>query len=413
MLFDTPADVERRRGLRRMRTVALALLLAAAAIYLATLHHGGAWGYVHAAAEASMVGAIADWFAVTALFRRPLGLPIPHTAIIPTRKDALARSLQEFFTQNFLAESVVRDRVATAEVGRRIGVWLADEKHSTRVVDETTKMLRRLLARVHDEDVTALVTDELLPRLAEEPLSEVTGRLLQEIVAAKAHHGLVDLAVLEAHRWLVENPETVVRVVGERAPLWTPQWLDDRVARRVHREVVEWITDVRDHPNHSVRLALDNLLADLAEDLQNDPDTIEQAEQLKRRLLASPQVATAITSIWNAARRALVVTLEDPESHSRRRAVSALAEFGQRLLDDATLRGRLDGYAADIAAYIVTTYGAEMTTVITETIERWDGREAARRIELHVGRDLQFIRINGTLVGGLAGLVIYALAQLL
>jgi len=395
-----------------MRTVAVSLLLFAAVVYVATLDRGGAWGYVHAAAEASMVGAIADWFAVTALFRHPLGLPIPHTAIVQTRKNALARSLRDFFTENFLAEQVIRDRVAHAEVSRRVGRWLADEAHSARVIHEVSRMSGRVLARVRDEDISTLITDEVLPRLAEEPLSEVAGRLLQEVVSEQAHHGMVDLALAEAHRWLVANPDTVAEAIGRRAPEWTPQWLDDVVSRRIHTEVVAWVEEIRDDRIHPARLALDNLLTDLARDLQNDPDTMERAERLKRRMLTTPQVATTVISLWQAVRGALLVTLDDPDSLIRARAVTALAAFGQRLDDDQPLRARFDGYAADAAAHVVQTYGTEMTTVITDTIERWDGDEAARRIELHVGRDLQFIRINGTLVGGLAGLLIYTVAQL-
>ncbi|MBA2456257.1 MAG: DUF445 domain-containing protein [Nocardioidaceae bacterium] len=412
LALDTPADSVRRRGLRRMRTLALGLLLLAALVYVATLDRGGAWDYVHAAAEASMVGAIADWFAVTALFRHPLGLPIPHTALVPTRKNELAHSLRDFFTENFLAESVVRDRVAGAEVSRRVGQWLADEAHSKRVVHEGSRMLQRVLARVADDDISALVTDEMLPRLADEPLSEVAGRLLQEIVAEQAHHGMVDLALAEAHRWLVANPDKVALAIGQRAPDWTPQWLDEVIARRVHTELVTWVEEIRDDERHPARLALDDLLVDLAHDLQVDPATIERAERLKRRLLRTPQVTTAVISLWQAVRRGLLVTLEDPGSLIRVRAEEALAAFGRRLGEDVALQERFDRYASDAAAYVVETYGTEMTTVITETIERWDGDEAARRIELHVGRDLQFIRINGTLVGGLAGLIIYALAQL-
>ena len=395
-----------------MRLVALSLLLFAAVVYVATLDRSGGWSYVHAASEAAMVGAIADWFAVTALFRHPLGLPIPHTAIIPTRKNALAHSLQEFVTDNFLSESVVRDRVHRAEVSLRVGRWLADPTHSDRVVREANRMLRHGLHRIRDEDIELLVREELIPRLVDEPLSEITGRLLQEVVADGAHHGLVDLTLIEAHRWLMANGEAVAALVEDRAPWWTPEWLDERVARRVHLEAVAWVRDIRDDKAHPARIALDRLLADLAGELQSDPATMERAERFKRRVLESPQALTTATSLWTVVRRALLTTLDEPESALRTRAVAALTDFGTRLGSDQPLRDRLDGWAADFAAYVVATYGAEMTTVITETIERWDGAEASRRIELHVGRDLQFIRINGTLIGGLAGLLIYAAAQL-
>jgi uncharacterized membrane-anchored protein YjiN (DUF445 family) len=406
-------DADRRRGLRRMRTVALALLLLAALVYLLTLHHGGGWGYVHASAEASMVGAIADWFAVTALFRRPLGLPVPHTALIPTRKDMLARSLQDFVAENFLSEQVVRSRVADAQVARRVARWVTEAGHSERVVSEIATVARAGLLRIDDEEIAGIVSGEILPRVAEEPLSVLAGQLLQEVLRDGAHRGLIDLAFRETHAWLEENPETVQRILISRAPWWTPQWLDERVVHRLHGEAMSWVAEIRDDQDHPARRAIDDLLEQLAADLQSDPDTIERAEALKRRMLAQPQVLIAAMSLWDALRRAIVTALDDPESQLRARAVTALREFGEQVVGDDQLASRLDRYVEDAIAYLVGRYGRELTTVITHTIERWDGQEAAKRIELHVGRDLQFIRINGTLVGGLAGLLIYTATRLL
>jgi uncharacterized membrane-anchored protein YjiN (DUF445 family) len=415
VFVETAADAARRRGLRRMRSVALGLLLIAAAVFVMTLHADGwaGWAYVHAAAEAAMVGAVADWFAVTALFRRPLGLPIPHTAIIPTRKDALARSLQEFVTDNFLSEDVVRGRVAAAEVSRRAGEWLSVEANSAWVVDEGVALVRAALGRINDDDVAVLIETELLPRLAEEPLGPVAGRLLGEVVAEDAHRGLVDLALSEAHRWLTSNRDAVAAALETRAPWWTPKWLDDRVIGRLHAEAVAWVVDIRNTPDHPARHAFDALLRQLAADLQHDDETIERAERLQRRVLGSPQVVASSVSLWNALRRSILEALAMPDSAVRTRAVRALSDFGAALAADAGLRERFDAMAQDAAAFLVERYGHELTRVITDTIERWDGREAARRIELHVGRDLQFIRVNGTIVGGLAGVVIYSLGRLL
>jgi uncharacterized membrane-anchored protein YjiN (DUF445 family) len=396
-----------------MRAVALSLLILAGLVYLLTLHARGGWPYVHATAEAAMVGAIADWFAVTALFRHPFGLPIPHTAIIPTRKASLGRSLQEFVTDNFLSEAVIRTRVADAQVSKRVGGWLTEPVNSTWVVNEGATLASTVLRRISDKDVGVLIESELLPRLADEPLSEVAGRLLQDVVEEKAHHGLVDLALVEAHRWLSHNAAAVAEALSSRAPWWTPIWLDERVTRRLHAEATAWVADIRDDPHHQARRALDDLLTQLADDLQHDPDTIERAERLKKRVLGQPQVAVTATSLWNALRRALLDSLATPDSAVRARAIASLVTFGRRLVDDAALSERLDGYAADAAAFLVTRYGEELTTVITDTIDRWDGKEAADRIELFVGRDLQFIRINGTIVGGLAGLLIYTVSALL
>ena len=405
-------DEERRRGLRRMRTVAVGLLLLAAVVYVATLDRDGFWGYVNAGAEASMVGAMADWFAVTAIFKHPLGLPIPHTALIPRRKEMLGRSLEEFVGENFLQERIIRERLEVAELSRRVGGWLVEEPNAKRVVDEAAAVLHLGLSRIADEDMAALVGEAILPRLREEPISPVAGSLLEEVVRDGAHHGLVDLALDEAYGWLDQNEETFTDIVGERAPWWSPNSVNDRVSRRIHLELMAWIVDIRNDPEHRARQALDSMLADLARDLLTDEATQARAEQLKLRVLDHPQILVTATSLWKAFRTALLDALDDEDGPLRARAREELTHFGRRLLEDATLRKRIDTYAADLTVFVVDRYGSELTTVITHTIDRWDGREAASRIELHVGRDLQFIRINGTIVGGLVGVLIHAVSQI-
>jgi uncharacterized membrane-anchored protein YjiN (DUF445 family) len=379
----------------------------AAVCYLLTLGEDGVLGFVNAAAEASMVGAVADWFAVTALFRHPLGVPVPHTALIPRRKDSLGRSLEEFVAENFLQEGIVRDRVASAAISQRVGAWLADPEHVRRVVDEVAQVAAIALGAIRDEHVHDLVAGALVPRFREEPIAPLAGELLAETLRDGVHHGLVDLALDELHGWLLENPETVAEVLEQRAPWWAPPRLSDAVTRRVTAELVTWLAEVRADPAHRARLALDSMLTQLAEDLQHDQAVQERAEQLKERLLDQPRVVETGVALWNALRRALQASLRDPQGAVPERLARELAAFGGRLRDEAALRERLDGGAAEVAVFAVERYGAELTAVITQTVERWDGREAARRIELHVGRDLQFIRINGTIVGGLVGLVIH------
>jgi uncharacterized membrane-anchored protein YjiN (DUF445 family) len=407
---DPAADDARRRGLRRMRSIAISLLVFAALVYVVTFGQDGWLGFVNAGAEASMVGAIADWFAVTALFKHPLGLPIPHTALVPKRKDDLGRGLEEFVGDNFLQEGVIRDRVASATISLRVARWLAVPDNARRIADEVAEVASIALSKVTDEHVADFVKDALVPRFREEPIAPLLGGLLDEVVRDDLHHGLVDIVVDEVARWLVENPETFAEVLGERAPWWAPTRLNDAVTRRVHREIVDWLLDIRHDPHHHAREALDAMLRQLAHDLQFDADTQARTERLKERLLDHPQVVESSVDLWNALRRALQASLVDAEGALRKRMVHELSAFANRLLDDPELRKRLDLLAADVAVFVVDRYGAELTGVITSTIERWDGKEAARRIELHVGRDLQFIRINGTIVGGLVGVVIHAVS---
>src|SRR3954468_23031013 len=206
---DTEADAVRRSRLRRMEGVALGLLIFASVVYVFTRDQDGFLGFVNAGAEASMVGAIADWFAVTALFRHPLGLPVPHTALIPRRKDELGRGLEEFFGENFLQERVIRERVASATISQRVGEWLAEPAHVRRVVDEASEVAAIGLAQVRDEHVADFVTEALVPRFREEPLAPLAGTLLGEMVADDLHHGLVDLGLDELHEWLMGHPHPV------------------------------------------------------------------------------------------------------------------------------------------------------------------------------------------------------------
>jgi uncharacterized membrane-anchored protein YjiN (DUF445 family) len=407
------ADEERRRGLRRMRTLATGLLVFAAVVYVATRGADGFWGYVNAGAEASMVGAVADWFAVTALFKHPLGLPVPHTAIIPKRKESLGASLQDFVAENFLNEEVVRERVTTSRVSAQVGAWLGEPGHAEKVIDVGSKAVADGLARVKRDDVAAVMREAIIPRLLDEPLAPAAGQLLAEVVADRAHIGAVDLMLTELHLWLNRNADDVQSLVGQRAPWWSPVWLDEKVALWVHGELLRWVAEIRDSPRHLARRALDDWLAQLADNLQNNPSTQQRAEHLKQRVLAQEQVIDTSIALWDALRRALIASLQDDQGLLRERAIQEVHGIGRRLVEDQDVAARMDELLADGAAYVVNNYGSEIATVISATVNRWDGRETAQRIELHVGRDLQFIRINGTVVGGLVGLLIHALSDLL
>jgi uncharacterized membrane-anchored protein YjiN (DUF445 family) len=395
-----------------MKVLATALLAVAALGYVLTLRREGWLGFVNAACEAAMVGAAADWFAVTALFRHPLGLPVPHTALIPTRKDALGRSLQEFVATHFLAADVVRGRVAAAGVGRRAGAWLSEPAHAERVAGELAGVGRGVLRLTEDERVVTVLEQVVLRPMLERPWAPPAGRLLEHVVDEGAHHRLVDLVFAELQGWLERHEDVVTTLVRDRAPAWTPAWVDERVAGRTHAEALRWAADIRADPGHRVRLAIDDVLLGLAKNLQSDPATQERALAVQQRALDSPALREAVEALWAAARVVLEDATRDEGSDLRKRLVLGVSSFGRRLADDPALQETVDRYVQDGAAHLVTSYRDEVATVISETIDRWDGREASRRIELHVGRDLQFIRINGTVVGGLVGVLIHALTLL-
>lgn len=406
-------DAERRAALRRMRIVATGLLVLAAVIFCLTHGHGGAWAYVNAASEAAMVGAVADWFAVTALFRHPLGIPVPHTAIIPERKDQLGQSLEEFVSTNFLTPEIITERLAQVDVPRRLGAWLEAPGNAERVVADAAPALQRAVDSMDDAEARHFLDAVLLPRLRREPIGELAGHLLEGVVADGTHHGFVDVCVTEMHTWVSENKDAVTRIVGAKAPWWSPQWLDDAVVDRIHLEIVKWLAEVRDDPEHSMRHAIDAFLAQAAQDLQHDEGTKAQAESLKQRFLDHPSVTGSALSLWGSVRRMLSDALMDEDGALRQRMVEHLRALAVRVQNDEALHDSLERRLEAMASTFVTSYGHEITSLISTTVQRWDAQDASERIESYVGKDLQYIRINGTVVGGLVGLLIYTLAQLL
>lgn len=410
------ADEEKQRGVRRMKLTATGLLLFVAVVYVLAewaSHRGaGAWaGYVAAAAEAGMVGALADWFAVTALFRYPLGLRIPHTAIIPNKKDQLGVSLGDFVGENFLSEDVVRGRLRAVGIGSRLGAWLAVPEHADRVTAELSAALRGALTVLRDSDVQAVVGEAVTRRANAQEIAPGMGKMLDRIVADGGHKKAVDVVVARAHDWLVLHGDYVMDAVHGGAPGWTPRFVDRKVGERVYKELLRFITEMRDMPTHPARGALDRFLADFASDLQSDTDTRARVERLKGEVLGRGEVQDLIASAWTAVRSMIVSAAEDERSELRLRVRASLLSLGARMAADPKTQGKVDGWLESAAVYVVTTYRKEITSLITDTVASWDPEHTTKKIEANIGRDLQFIRINGTVVGSLAGLVIYTVAR--
>jgi uncharacterized membrane-anchored protein YjiN (DUF445 family) len=415
---DPAADEQRRRALRRMKLVALSFLIGATVMFFgcawAQSHGAASWvGYVRAAAEAGMVGALADWFAVTALFKHPLGIPIPHTAIIKRKKDQLGEGLGTFVRENFLSPSVIETKLREAEVAGRLGKWLSDHAHAERVAAETATVLRVLVELLRDEDVQQVIDKMIVRRLAEPQWGPPVGRVLSTMLAENRQEALIQLLCDRAFEWSLNAGETIERVVSRDSPTWSPRFVDQLVGDRIHRELMDFTDKVRRDPNHELRQSATRFLFEFADDLQHDQATIAKAETVKEQLLARDEVANAAATAWRTIKRLILEGVDDPSSALRTRVADSVVLIGESLRDDVELRDKVDNWIIRAAQHLVTQYGVEITAIITETIERWDADEASRRIELHVGRDLQFIRINGTVVGALAGLVIYTVAQII
>lgn len=409
------ADAEKAAALRQMKLVALGLLIAMAIIFVFAFafQRDYPWlQYVRAAAEGGMVGALADWFAVTALFKYPMGIKIPHTAIIPRRKDQIGASLGEFVETNFLSEQVVQDKLASVDIARKAGQWLAGPGGAERVAKEGAAVIRGAFKVLNDDDVQAVIEGMVRKHLLAPPWGPPVGRMAERIFADGHHHKLVDLLVDRAADWVDDNHETVSRLVSDRSPTWVPQFVDGLVGDKVYVEILKFTRAVQSDPNHQVRQQIDKYLSDLAQDLQHDPAMIARAEDIKAQVLGDPEVRELASRTWGTVKSALLSAVDDPDSELTVRFKAAVRDFGSRLVIDEELSGKVNAWIGDAAGYLVRTYRSDIAGVITDTVARWDAEETSQKIELQVGKDLQFIRINGTVVGSLAGLAIFSAAHL-
>ncbi len=409
-------DGERARRLRRMKRVATSLFVIAALVFvIGTLNEAqGGWvGYVVAVSEAAMVGALADWFAVTALFRHPLRIPIPHTAIIPKRKDDIGRSLGAFVESNFLTAEVIDERLHDARVGERIGTWLADPSHAERAGDAIADVVHGGLEVLDDDEIQAALEHAVRQRIEATEVSPLLGRVLDVTIEGGHHQRLLDATLVGVGRFLHDNRGPFRRRLYQESPWWVPEGVDNRVFEKIYDVVTRYIDDVRRTPDHEIRTSVDERAADVARRLQEDPDLRRKGEELKRELLDHPEVRRWLDSLWTETKGSIVVALDDRDSELRRRIASSTRRFGERLATEPELQRKVDEWVAAALAHLVANYGTEVSDVIASTVAKWDAAATSDKIELQVGRDLQFIRINGTVVGGLAGLVIHAVGQLL
>jgi uncharacterized membrane-anchored protein YjiN (DUF445 family) len=410
-------DPQRARDLARMKRMATGLFVLAAVVFLACVLLGsdaGPWvGYVRATAEASMVGALADWFAVTALFRHPLGIPIPHTAIIPRKKDQIGESLGTFVQENFLTRAVVEEKLTTIDVPGRLGGFLAVPGRAGRLAGDASAVVTALTELLRDEDLEPAVAAIVDRKLHATPAAPVLARVLELVVEGDRHQEVLSAALRLLARFLEENRLVFRAQLGDASPAWVPDWVDDRVFDRVFAGLQGFLDEVGDDPRHELRRSYDARLRVYVHALRTDPDAAARVEDLKKELLEHPAVRTWSGSLWSSAKNAVLAAAADPESELRTRVAAMITHLARSLQADPTLRELVQRHSHTIAGYLVERFSGDLAELVSSTVARWDTDETSRRIELQVGRDLQWIRVNGTVVGGLAGLVIYTAAQLL
>ena len=399
--------------MEKLRATGL-LGLAAVILGLTYLSHSGGagWlGYVRAGAEAAMVGGLADWFAVTALFRHPLGLPIPHTALIPRRKDDLGRTLGAFMQENFLSGDVVVARLRSMQVVDRIGSWLAQPDHALAVTNEIAELARGALDELRKDDVTDVMVAGSIKRFAGMSYAPMTGRFVNALLEADTQRRLVDIGVPEIRRWFVDHPDLVMRTLAELGPAFVPRFLKNLTVERVYDGVLDLLVAVERDPEHELRRSLDEFLRRYAEALVADGPEAAAFDALVQNVLANTGTAALIAEVVDRLYGVLDELASDPVGELRAAIRVRIMELGYRGSHDEAFNHRLEALLERFVVHVTETYADVFIRFITDTVADWDATEATRRIELNVGRDLQFIRINGTVVGAVAGLAIHTVTS--
>jgi uncharacterized membrane-anchored protein YjiN (DUF445 family) len=400
-------------GVRGMRIVATGMLVAMAALFLLANSLDETrpfWAYVKAFAEAGLVGGLADWFAVTALFRHPLGLPIPHTAIIPRNKDRIGDTLAAFLRENFLTPSVVARRMRSVDVAGAVGRFLARPAGGgSRLREGASRLIADLLEALDQERLGGMVKSAVSQRLKSLEVSPLLGQALEAAITAERHIPILDSAVTWAGRTLDANEDIIRDMVHQRAG-WILRLagLDDKLADAIVDGLRRLTIDMALDPRHPLRAKAEEALAALAWDMQHDPEMRAKVEGWKSEIIANKAVGDWVGGLWENSRAGLLRAARDPQAAMAGRFGEALKQLGETLQQDARLNKALNLFARRAVVGVVASYGGGIVTLVSDTIRGWDARTVTGRLENAVGRDLQYIRINGTLVGGLVGLIIHA-----
>lgn len=399
-----------------MKRRATGLLLLAVVVYVVSRSleaDSSGWGYVRATAEAAMVGGLADWFAVTALFRHPLRLPIPHTAIIPKRKDAIGDALGDFVQGNFMSAEVVSARVAAAQPARRVGGWLSKPESATAVAAQLGSALTGVAEVLDDEQVQTAIDEVVIDRLSRLDASNGLATAIEAVTDGRHHEVLVDALSRVTLDYLIHNQDTLRNLVDDESPWWVPSVIDDAVFRRLHEAAYNVVSAIRYEKDHPARQALDRQLVSLVARLRTDDVLRRKVATAVGNILEHPDVREVSATIGRELKRFVVTEMNDPSSAARSRVERALVEFGERILADPELERSVDVWLTRAAVHVSDQMRPEVAGLISSTVERWDPEDTSQRLEQQIGRDLQFIRINGTLVGGLAGLLIHTIGHTL
>ncbi|MDQ6767252.1 MAG: DUF445 domain-containing protein [Candidatus Eremiobacteraeota bacterium] len=408
------ADVAKLASLQRMQGIALALLLTMVALLAVTsvnlaAHPWTAW--LKAFAEAAVVGAVADWFAVVALFRHPLGMPISHTAIIPNNKDRIGESLGRFVEENFLTPENVIQRLARVNIAKVGGTWLAEPANSDRAAGGICAMVPRLLTMIQDEDVARFLTRTLLGELEKVNLSPVAGEVLELVTSGEQYQALFDDALKGIERLITTNQTLILEKFGE-ASKYTPGFVDQYIVDRFVAGIVRLLQEVIADPQHPLRMQFADSIRKLIEKLKTSPEMNERGAAIKRQIIEHLRTKPYYAALWNDIKKRILADVAADQSRLRETASSLLNALGSGLAKDQVMQHKLNEWLLGALQTLMLAHRHQISLLITDVVKSWDARDVSEKIELEIGKDLQFIRLNGTLVGGCVGVLLHLLGML-
>jgi uncharacterized membrane-anchored protein YjiN (DUF445 family) len=396
--------------LRRMKRIPLLLLLLMALLFALTLHHPASWAaWLHAFSEAGMVGALADWFAVVALFRHPLGLPIPHTAIIPNRKNDIGESMSRFVADHFLEPEVVRRKLQNTNLAVFVVSWLKSDKGRRSVEDLSAAVLRWALGALHEKRVRRFLSRISSKQLANVSLAPLLGNTLEWLVRGQRHQQILTQVLRYTIVVVHDNRDAIRAKVQQESPWWVPGFVDDRILEKMLGRIEHQLFEMALDQDHPLRDRFNQWVQNLAHDLKNNPQHRRLGEEFKQQLLVNDELQDYLYGLWRELAGKIEKDVEKPDSVIRQQIGQWLDGVADELDGDPDMQAWVNAWLVDAITLVVGRNSAQIASLISDTVRSWDGQDTSRRVELAIGRDLQFIRINGTLVGGLVGLLIHAI----
>ncbi|MCQ4140723.1 DUF445 domain-containing protein [Chryseobacterium sp. EO14] len=409
-------DEAKRKQLRKYKAFATGLFVLMAVLFIGTTllqkTIDSHWiGYVRAFSEAAMVGALADWFAVTALFRHPLGLPIPHTNLIENSKQKLGDNLGNFVVTNFLSPENIRPYIQKLKISNFVGEWLGKEKNQYVLLKNLSDIVLDILNKLDDSEVSRFISNKVSEMTDTIKLNAILGNGINYLLDKNDHQRIITNLSSQIKNYIAENDEMIKDRVKKGSYTFIPAFVDNKIADKITSGLSDFFKEIEQDPNHEIRNLITQKIYDFSNELKQDTKWEEEFKNIKNDLLKNDKLNEYSNDIWISIKNTLTKELQDDESSLKKYLSKNLNEFSQNLKNDENFQKKIDDWVRVTAYKYILKNTHQFGNLISSTVGNWQGKELSEKLELEVGKDLQFIRVNGTIVGGLVGLIIYTIAH--